>query len=55
MTELFSLSGQHSLSLGLYQIYYGNSGNDDYLFQAHIRRLHSLDDLLSVTRPVIYG
>lgn len=46
-TELFSLSGQHTLSLGLYLVYY-----DRYLFRDYIERLDSLDDLPAITRAV---
>jgi hypothetical protein len=47
-SELFSLSGHHTLSLGLFQ----NYCDDDYSFGNHIRRLRSLDDLLAITRAV---
>ena len=46
--ELFSLSKQCMLSLGLFQNYY----DDDHIFDDHIRRLSPLDDLLSITRAV---
>jgi len=50
MAELFNLSGQHMLSLGLFQYY--DDYEDDYLFHDHIGRLLPLGDLLSITRAV---
>ena len=48
MAEVFSLSGQCTLSLGLFQDYY----DEDYPFHDHIRRFLPLQDLLSITRAV---
>jgi hypothetical protein len=52
-TELFSLSGQHTLSLNLYQDYCDEGLDDDDCLQAHLRRLRSFDDLLNIIRAVI--
>ena len=46
--DLFSLSGQRILSLGLFQDYY----DEDYPFYDHIGRLGALEDLFSITRAV---
>jgi len=53
MTALFNLSGQHTLSsLGLYQVYFEDSPDDEYLFRAHFSRLDFLHNLPAIPRHV---